>query len=274
MVRISMAAVATIIFVFWCLSFRSTSAPNLYQPTYTPSMPFYRLLFNTSSPPPRFSFNNMPLGIMPARMAFDRGGPVHPLLDIADGHPFGASVYTLQSLLRHEPLRDVMLYDAERDKTDDQRNPDQEVGQFPRQITSVGTYARTDWTLIKYDGKVYLRGWVDASAAKQAASIDMISVFNVQSALPDGTRLTPITLPLAPVTGKGFTGETRNTVFNGSPSRASGTRQIPRDVQQVACARPDAGWSCVGKVDAITYFLLCDLGFHDRYAHRIAGLYA
>lgn len=221
MIRISMATVATLIFVFWCLSFRSPFAPPLYQSSSAPFMSTYPPRLSPSAPTHSLFFHGTPVGMLPAQMEYQRGGPVHALADIVDGHPFGCSTYTLQSLLRHDPLNTIMLYDAERDMTYDQRKSDVGRGFSPFSPGFVGPMAWSAWTLIKHNGQIYLRGWVQQSEAQQNSSEKIVSIFNVQSPMKDLNRFVPITLLLSNLDMEGLYQNGRNSPYDISVSNPS-----------------------------------------------------
>lgn len=202
--RISIAWVAAIIFVIWFVSSLSSSDPDPNRHVYMPPVLTYTP-HDTTPPPTRPFFpTGPPVGMLPAQMEYQRGGPAHALADIADGHPFGCSTDTLQSLLRHEPMSDIYLYDAERDMTYDQRKPGSMRGLSLSQGNSVGPLAWSSWTLIKHNGQVYLRGWIEQDTAQQLTSQKVVSVFNLQAPMKDMGRFMPITLPLATVNAKGL----------------------------------------------------------------------
>lgn len=210
--RISIAWVAAIIFVIWFVSSLASYNPNPH--VYMPPVPTYTPRYTPPIASHPFFPTSPPLGMLPAEDEFRRGGPVHALADIADGHPFGCSTYTLESLLRREPLTGIYLYDAERDRTYDVRKPGSMMGMRGPNGPFLGPYLDSAWTLIKYNGQVYLRGWVREDAAQQAVSDKAVSVFNTQVPIVDAGRLVPVTLPLAAIKSAGLYQQIMNFNFD------------------------------------------------------------
>lgn len=217
--------VAAIMIVFWMIDAQPPPSSRSYAPGVGQATQTYTPQNSPTTPPHPFFSTSQPLGMLSAEDEFQRGGPAHALADIADGHPFGCSTYTLESLLRHEPMSDIYLYDAERDMTYDLRKPGSALNHFPPNEIMIGWLAKSAWTLIKHNGQVYLRGWVGQDTAQQLASQKVVSIFNLQSPTEKAKHLVPITLPLATVNSEGLYQQMMDMPFGNPYSRAYNPRQ-------------------------------------------------
>lgn len=220
-IKVSVASVAAIILVFWFASSQSSYNPDPNRHVYMPPMSTYTHRDNPWAPTHSFFATSLPLGRMPASISEQGVSRVRPLSDVADEQPFGCSTYTLERLLRHDPLAKIMLYNAERDMTYDTRKPHSETTYPTSGGFVVGPLARSDWTLIKHKGQIYLRGWVQQSAAQQNSSEKIVSIFNVQSPMKDLNRFVPITLLLSNLDMEGLYQNGRNSPYDISVSNPS-----------------------------------------------------
>lgn len=204
-----------VLVVFWLIASHSPSAtrpePSGYQPPPLYSGPFVPVRVQKQP----FLPDNHWLGMFPAGIGHDQNGSFHAIADVPDKEPFGVSLITLQRLLRHEPLNQIHLYDAERDKTYDLRRPDADMDFTDPSGKHIGAYVRSSWTLIKYRGQPYLRGWVEPDAAQQADAGKNISMFNVPAPAQDAKGFIPITVPLAASTADGLYVQTATFAFGG-----------------------------------------------------------
>lgn len=231
--RISIAWVVAIILVIWCVSSLAFYNPNPNRHVDMPPVPTYTPHYTPPIASHQFFPTGLPLGVMPAEAEFRRGGPVHALVDIADGHPFGCSTYTLESLLRHKPMSNIYLYDAERDMTYDQRKPSNAMGYSTPNGFIVGPMARSAWTLIKHNSQVYLRGWVEQDTAQQLASQKVVSVFSLQSPTEKAEHFVPITLPLATINSEGLYEQMMDMPFGNPYYHAYNPGQSRRTAQEL-----------------------------------------
>ncbi len=200
---IGAALTPAVMLVIWYIASISSSDPLHYRPGYKSPAPTYTPPVSQPMPPRIPPPTSIPFGMAPAQFVDPRTVPVHTLASIANGHPFGCSINTLQLLLQHEPLSNIMLYDAERDMTYDMRKPSTEQSYPDPNHFPIGPFAKSSWTLIKYNGKVYLRCWAEQDMVQQIGSGKIVLLRNGEAPADDGLRFKPITLPLATVTTEG-----------------------------------------------------------------------
>jgi len=118
-----------------------------------------------------------------------RAQPSQPIVALPDRVPFGCSRYTLQEILITGSVEGIKVYDFEQASWYDNQHAFKEYSVASQPMFGL---RGLDWTLIKYGGRVYVRGWV----LRPVSATGSTRLYDTPEAPELAGRATPVTLPI------------------------------------------------------------------------------